>query len=59
MSGKADSRHRDLALQHYQLVGLNWLSLLHKHDVNGILADEMGYKCVSRIALPYVLGNYP
>lgn len=26
----------------YQLVGLNWLAVLHNQDVNGILADEMG-----------------
>ncbi|KAF5270701.1 hypothetical protein FQA39_LY01439 [Lamprigera yunnana] len=26
----------------YQLVGLNWLAVLHKQGVNGILADEMG-----------------
>lgn len=32
----------ELKLAEYQLIGLNWLSLLHKHDVNGILADEMG-----------------
>ncbi|XP_032814783.1 SWI/SNF-related matrix-associated actin-dependent regulator of chromatin subfamily A containing DEAD/H box 1 isoform X3 [Petromyzon marinus] len=29
-------------MKSYQLVGLNWLALLHKQDVNGILADEMG-----------------
>jgi hypothetical protein len=29
-------------LKPYQLIGLNWLILLHRHDVNGILADEMG-----------------
>ncbi|CAB3377443.1 Hypothetical predicted protein [Cloeon dipterum] len=32
----------DLKLAPYQLVGLNWLILLHKHGINGILADEMG-----------------
>ncbi|KAB0794150.1 hypothetical protein PPYR_13770 [Photinus pyralis] len=26
----------------YQMVGLNWLAVLHKQGVNGILADEMG-----------------
>lgn len=26
----------------YQLIGLNWLALMHKQQVNGILADEMG-----------------
>ncbi|KAK9739304.1 Helicase conserved C-terminal domain [Popillia japonica] len=31
-----------LELTSYQLVGLNWLAVLHNQDVNGILADEMG-----------------
>jgi len=26
----------------YQMIGLNWLVLMHKQSVNGILADEMG-----------------
>ncbi|KXJ70348.1 hypothetical protein RP20_CCG024025 [Aedes albopictus] len=29
-------------LAEYQLVGLNWLSVMHRNDMNGILADEMG-----------------
>ncbi|XP_053553077.1 SWI/SNF-related matrix-associated actin-dependent regulator of chromatin subfamily A containing DEAD/H box 1 [Bombina bombina] len=33
------------------MIGLNWLALLHKHNVNGILADEMGLgKTVQAIA---------
>lgn len=32
----------DMKLTSYQIVGLNWLSVLHKEGVNGILADEMG-----------------
>ncbi|XP_063364496.1 SWI/SNF-related matrix-associated actin-dependent regulator of chromatin subfamily A containing DEAD/H box 1 homolog [Cydia amplana] len=31
-----------LTLAPYQLVGLNWLAVLHKQGVSGILADEMG-----------------
>ncbi|XP_053609678.1 SWI/SNF-related matrix-associated actin-dependent regulator of chromatin subfamily A containing DEAD/H box 1 homolog [Plodia interpunctella] len=31
-----------LTLAPYQLVGLNWLAVLHKQAVSGILADEMG-----------------
>lgn len=31
-----------LKLSPYQLIGLNWLALLHNRRVNGILADEMG-----------------
>lgn len=32
----------DLTLAPYQMVGLNWLAVMHAHNVNGILADEMG-----------------
>lgn len=32
----------NLKLAPYQLVGLNWLAVLHKQGVSGILADEMG-----------------
>ena len=28
-------------LKEYQLLGLNWLVLLHSQDLNAILADEM------------------
>ena len=31
-----------LRLRNYQLVGINWLNLLHSKNLNGILADEMG-----------------
>uniref|UniRef100_A0A182JM75 SWI/SNF-related matrix-associated actin-dependent regulator of chromatin subfamily A containing DEAD/H box 1 homolog n=1 Tax=Anopheles atroparvus TaxID=41427 RepID=A0A182JM75_ANOAO len=31
-----------LKLAEYQLVGLNWLTIMHRHNMNGILADEMG-----------------
>lgn len=37
-----DILNKSLELKPYQLIGLNWLALLHKHRVNGILADEMG-----------------
>ncbi|KER22182.1 hypothetical protein T265_09655 [Opisthorchis viverrini] len=40
-----------LELKPYQLVGLNWLRLLHHEQVNGILADEMGLgKTIQAIA---------
>lgn len=29
-------------LKDYQLVGVNWLRLLHSQNVNGVLADDMG-----------------
>lgn len=31
-----------LSLKNYQIVGLNWLALLHQKNLNGILADQMG-----------------
>ena len=40
-----------LLLKDYQLVGVNWLKLLHQNDVNGVLADDMGLgKTVQTIA---------
>lgn len=32
----------DFKLADYQLIGLNWLTIMHKEAMNGILADEMG-----------------
>lgn len=32
----------ELKLTSYQMVGINWLAVLHSQNVNGILADEMG-----------------
>ncbi|KAG9354992.1 hypothetical protein JZ751_001705 [Albula glossodonta] len=38
-------------LKPYQLIGLNWLVLLHQHKLSGILADEMGLgKTIQAIA---------
>lgn len=32
----------EMKLAPYQLIGLNWLALMHERGINGILADEMG-----------------
>nr|XP_039271624.1 SWI/SNF-related matrix-associated actin-dependent regulator of chromatin subfamily A containing DEAD/H box 1-like isoform X2 [Styela clava] len=50
-----------LKLKPYQLVGLNWLTLLHRNKVNGVLADEMGLgKTVQTIAfLAHLLETDP
>lgn len=32
----------DYKLADYQLIGLNWLAIIHSQGMNGILADEMG-----------------
>lgn len=34
--------NHDFKLADYQLIGLNWLAILHSQKMNGILADEMG-----------------
>lgn len=34
--------NHDLKLADYQLVGLNWMAIIHSQNMNGILADEMG-----------------
>lgn len=31
-----------MKLKNYQLIGLNWLVLMHDQQLNGVLADEMG-----------------
>ncbi|XP_054709852.1 SWI/SNF-related matrix-associated actin-dependent regulator of chromatin subfamily A containing DEAD/H box 1 homolog [Uloborus diversus] len=46
-----DLLNNRMHLTAYQLLGLNWLLLLHNQEVNGILADEMGLgKTVQAIA---------
>jgi SWI/SNF-related matrix-associated actin-dependent regulator 1 of chromatin subfamily A len=48
----------DLVLKGYQLVGVNWLKLLHQNDVNGVLADDMGLgKTIQTIAFLGWLDN--
>lgn len=32
----------DMRLADYQMIGLNWLVVMHAEEMNGILADEMG-----------------
>merc|ERR1739838_730926 len=45
------SLNSDFQLSVFQLIGLNWLVLMHKQSLNGILADEMGLgKTIQTIA---------
>ncbi|KAG1709114.1 hypothetical protein DVH05_022746 [Phytophthora capsici] len=45
-----------LELKPYQVVGVNWLLLLHENKVSGVLADEMGLgKTVQAIAFLLLL----
>lgn len=40
-----------LKLKSYQLIGINWLRIVHEENLNGILADEMGLgKTVQTVA---------
>lgn len=34
--------NHDFKLADYQIIGLNWLAIIHSQGMNGILADEMG-----------------
>lgn len=48
-----------LVLKGYQLVGVNWLKLLHEKHINGVLADDMGLgKTIQSIAFLGWLKNH-
>lgn len=34
--------NKNYKLKSYQIIGMNWLILMHEHKLNSILADEMG-----------------
>ncbi|KAI0107614.1 SNF2 family N-terminal domain-containing protein [Nemania sp. FL0031] len=42
VSEKPDLMAEDITLKSYQLLGLNWMNLLHSERFSGILADDMG-----------------
>ncbi|XP_072570462.1 SWI/SNF-related matrix-associated actin-dependent regulator of chromatin subfamily A containing DEAD/H box 1b [Paramormyrops kingsleyae] len=50
-----------LELKSYQLIGLNWLVMLHQNQLSGILADEMGLgktiQAIAFLASLYQEGN--
>jgi len=51
LSEQPKSLNPSFKLSVYQLIGLNWLVLMHKQSLNGILADEMGLgKTIQTIA---------
>ncbi|KRZ79246.1 SWI/SNF-related matrix-associated actin-dependent regulator of chromatin subfamily A containing DEAD/H box 1B [Trichinella papuae] len=54
-----NSISHNLELKPYQIVGLNWLSLIYRQNLGGILADEMGLgKTIQVIAfLAYLKEN--
>lgn len=51
LSEQPKSLNPAFKLSLYQIIGLNWLVLMHKQSLNGILADEMGLgKTIQTIA---------
>lgn len=42
ISQQPDILNPEMKLAEYQMVGLNWMAVMHKENTNGILADEMG-----------------
>ncbi|KAB7507472.1 Actin-dependent regulator of chromatin subfamily A [Armadillidium nasatum] len=42
MSEQPKILNPEMKLKNYQLIGLNWLVLMHDQQLNGVLADEMG-----------------
>ena len=42
LNKQPESITKGFTLTGYQMIGLNWLVLMHKQSLNGILADEMG-----------------
>lgn len=56
ISKQPESLNSSMQLKGYQLIGLNWLVLMHEQGLNGVLADEMGLgKTVQAIAfLAYI-----
>ncbi|XP_042229687.1 SWI/SNF-related matrix-associated actin-dependent regulator of chromatin subfamily A containing DEAD/H box 1 homolog [Homarus americanus] len=42
ISKQPESLNPLMQLKGYQLIGLNWLVLMHEQGLNGVLADEMG-----------------
>ncbi|KAI3323368.1 SNF2 family N-terminal domain-containing protein [Xylariaceae sp. AK1471] len=50
----------DITLKSYQLLGLNWMNLLHSKGFSGILADDMGLgkTCQVISIIAHLVGTY-
>ncbi|KAI0863242.1 SNF2 family N-terminal domain-containing protein [Xylaria cubensis] len=50
----------DITLKTYQLLGLNWMNLLHSQGFSGILADDMGLgkTCQVISIIAHLVGTY-
>ncbi|KAI1111338.1 SNF2 family N-terminal domain-containing protein [Nemania sp. NC0429] len=51
---------KDITLKSYQLLGLNWMNLLHSKRLSGILADDMGLgkTCQVISIIAHLVGTY-
>ncbi|KAI0486337.1 SNF2 family N-terminal domain-containing protein [Xylaria cf. heliscus] len=51
---------KNIALKSYQLLGLNWMNLLHSKGFSGILADDMGLgkTCQVISIISHLVGTY-
>ena len=53
LNKQPESITKGFNLTQYQMIGLNWLVLMHKQSLNGILADEMGLGKTIQVRLAF------
>ncbi|KAI0450605.1 SNF2 family N-terminal domain-containing protein [Xylaria acuta] len=60
VSEKPGLMAEDITLKSYQLLGLNWMNLLHSKGFSGILADDMGLgkTCQVISIIAHLVGTY-
>ncbi|KAI1131735.1 SNF2 family N-terminal domain-containing protein [Nemania abortiva] len=60
VSEKPHLMAEDITLKSYQLLGLNWMNLLHSERYSGILADDMGLgkTCQVISIIAHLVGSY-
>ncbi|KAI0404902.1 SNF2 family N-terminal domain-containing protein [Xylaria palmicola] len=60
ISEKPHLMAEDITLKSYQLLGLNWMNLLHSKQFSGILADDMGLgkTCQVISIIAHLVGSY-
>ncbi|KAI1420381.1 SNF2 family N-terminal domain-containing protein [Xylaria sp. FL1777] len=60
VSEKPHLMAEDVTLKSYQLLGLNWMNLLHSKGFSGILADDMGLgkTCQVISIIAHLVGTY-
>ncbi len=60
ISSKPSLMCADVTLKSYQLLGLNWMDLLHSKGYSGILADDMGLGKTCQVVsfIAHLVGSY-